>query len=154
VPATCQPHAVLVDSRLEVPLGARLFQPGRRLFIYTATGDPSRQAALESQGATVIALPGPGGKVDLAALLRDLASREINEVHVEAGHKLNGSLVREGLVDEFLVYLAPQLLGAGRGMAAIGPFLALEEAIPLEFHDVQRVGMDLRVIARTRTLRK
>jgi diaminohydroxyphosphoribosylaminopyrimidine deaminase/5-amino-6-(5-phosphoribosylamino)uracil reductase len=148
VPAPRQPHLVVVDSRLETPLGARLFLPGRQLFIYTATDDAARRTALEAQGATVVPLPGPGGKVDLAAMLRDLARREVNELHVEAGHKLNGSLVREGLVDEFLVYLAPKLLGAGRGMVQIGPLASLENAVQLEFREIGPVGADLRLLAR------
>ncbi len=143
-----QPHAVVVDSRLDTPLDAKILQPGRRLFIYTAVQDAGRQAALEARGATVIALPGPGGKVDLAAMLTDLARREVNELHVEAGFKLNGSLVREGLVDEFLVYLAPKLLGQGQGMASFGPLTALAQAVPLEFRSTQAVGPDLRLLAR------
>jgi diaminohydroxyphosphoribosylaminopyrimidine deaminase/5-amino-6-(5-phosphoribosylamino)uracil reductase len=148
VSAPRQPHLVVVDSRLQTPLGARLFLPGRQLFIYTATDDAARRTALEAQGATVVPLPGPGGKVDLAAMLRDLARREVNELHVEAGHKLNGSLVREGLVDEFLVYLAPKLLGAGRGMVQIGPLASLENAVQLEFREIGPVGADLRLLAR------
>jgi diaminohydroxyphosphoribosylaminopyrimidine deaminase/5-amino-6-(5-phosphoribosylamino)uracil reductase len=93
-------------------------------------------------------MPGPGGKVDLAAMLRDLAGREVNELHVEAGHKLNGSLLREGLVDELLVYLAPKLIGHGRDMANFGPIGELAQALPLEFGRVEQVGPDLRVIAR------
>jgi diaminohydroxyphosphoribosylaminopyrimidine deaminase/5-amino-6-(5-phosphoribosylamino)uracil reductase len=143
-----QPHVVVVDSRLETPLDAKIFMPGRILFIYTAVQDPAKQAALEARGATVIALPGAGGKVDLAAMLRNLAAREINELHVEAGFKLNGSLVREGLVDEFLVYLAPKLLGQGQGMAAFGPLADLGQAVPLQFLSTQRIGPDLRVLAR------
>lgn len=147
-----QPHLVVVDSRLETPLDAHLFMAGRALYIYAAVPDESRKAALEARGATVIYCPGrtPGteGKVDLAALLRDLAAREINEVHVEAGHKLNGSLVREGLVDEFLIYLAPKLLGAGRGMVNIGPLTDLSQAVPLEFKSTDLLGPDLRVLAR------
>jgi diaminohydroxyphosphoribosylaminopyrimidine deaminase/5-amino-6-(5-phosphoribosylamino)uracil reductase len=143
-----QPHLVVVDSRLETPLGAQLFIPDRQLYIYTATEDTARKAALEARGATVIPCPGPGGKVDLAAMLHDLARREINELHVEAGHKLNGSLVREGLVDEFLVYLAPKLLGSGRGMVNIGPLSELSQAIPLEFRETTPIGPDLRILAR------
>ncbi|MDP3699912.1 MAG: bifunctional diaminohydroxyphosphoribosylaminopyrimidine deaminase/5-amino-6-(5-phosphoribosylamino)uracil reductase RibD [Hylemonella sp.] len=143
-----QPHLVVVDSRLETPLDAKLFIPGRQLYIYAAVVDEAKKTALEAQDATVILRPGPGGKVDLAAMLRDLAAREINEVHVEAGHKLNGSLVREGLVDEFLVYLAPKLLGAGQGMVHIGPLTALAQAVALEFRDTTRVGPDLRILAR------
>ena len=143
-----QPHLVVVDSRLETPPQARLFVPGRKLFIYTAVEDSHRRSALEARGATVIALPGPGGKVDLAAMLRDLAAREVNELHVEAGFKLNGSFVREGLVDEFLVYLAPKLLGQGQGMASFGPLAGLDEAVPLHFLSTESVGTDLRILAR------
>ncbi|MEP6789879.1 MAG: bifunctional diaminohydroxyphosphoribosylaminopyrimidine deaminase/5-amino-6-(5-phosphoribosylamino)uracil reductase RibD [Ramlibacter sp.] len=143
-----QPHLVVVDSRLETPLDAKLFIDGRKLFIYCAVPDEARQAALRSRGATVIPLPGPGGKVDLAAMLRDLAMREVNELHVEAGHKLNGSLIREGLVDEFLVYLAPLLLGHGRDMASFGPLGALSQGVPLQFLGSEMVGSDLRLVAR------
>ena len=139
---------VVVDSRLETPLHARLFLPGRKLFIYTASEDAARQSALEERGASVIHLPGPSGKVDLAAMLRDLAAREVGELHVEAGHKLNGSLLRERLVDELLVYLAPKLLGAGRGMADLGALPGLDQAVPLEWHAIERVGPDLRLLAR------
>ena len=90
----------------------------------------------------------PTGKVDLAALLRDLASREINELHVEAGHKLNGSLLREGLVDELLVYLAPKLMGQGADMANFGPLSSLSEAIALTFASSTMVGPDLRLLTR------
>jgi diaminohydroxyphosphoribosylaminopyrimidine deaminase/5-amino-6-(5-phosphoribosylamino)uracil reductase len=148
VPATRQPPAVVVDSRLETPPAAKIFLPGRPLWIYCAADDPAREAALEARGATVTRLPGAGGKVDLAAMLRDLASREVNELHVEAGFKLNGSLLREGLVDEFLVYLAPKLLGSGRGMVNFGPLESLAEAVELEFRDVEPVGRDLRLVAR------
>jgi diaminohydroxyphosphoribosylaminopyrimidine deaminase / 5-amino-6-(5-phosphoribosylamino)uracil reductase len=147
-PAPRQPDAVVVDSRLETPPGARIFQPGRRLFIYAAVQDAQRQAALEAGGATVVFLPGPGGKVDLAAMLRDLAQREINELHVEAGHKLNGSLIREGLVDELLVYLAPKLVGQGREMAHFGPLADLGQAVGFDFLSAEMVGPDLRLIAR------
>lgn len=145
-----QPHLVVVDSRLETPLDARLFMPGRRLWIYAAVPDEARAAALAARGAEVILMPGAGGKVDLSAMLQDLARREVNELHVEAGHKLNGSLIREGLVDELLVYLAPKLIGQGRDMASFGPLSALTQAVPLDFRDIERVGDDLRIVARLR----
>lgn len=147
-PAPRQPDAVVVDSRLETPLDARIFLPGRKLFIYAAVDDATRRVALEARGATVVMLPGPGGKVDLAAMLRDLAQREVNELHVEAGHKLNGSLIREGLVDELLVYMAPKLVGQGREMAHFGPLADLAQAVAFEFLSTDRVGPDLRLIAR------
>jgi diaminohydroxyphosphoribosylaminopyrimidine deaminase/5-amino-6-(5-phosphoribosylamino)uracil reductase len=81
-------------------------------------------------------------------MLTDLARRGINELHVEAGHKLNGSFVREGLVDEFLVYLAPKLLGTGRELAAFGPLDRLEDAPQLRFVSVTPIGADIRIVAR------
>jgi len=153
VPTTRQPHLVVVDSRLETPPTARLFEPPagglpRQIWIYCTAADPDRRAALQARGAQVMELPGPGGKVDLPALLRDLAQREVNELHVEAGYKLNGSLWREGLVDELLLYLAPRLLGAGtQGLASFGPLQALGEGMSLQFASVDRVGDDLRICA-------
>ena len=147
-----QPHLVVVDSRLEMSLDAHLFIAGRALYIYAAVPNDAKKAALEAKGATVIYLPGQQpetqGKVDLAAMLMDLGKREINELHVEAGHKLNGSLIREGLVDEFLVYLAPKLMGQGRDMASFGPLSELSQAIPLEFKSTDMLGPDLRIVAR------
>jgi diaminohydroxyphosphoribosylaminopyrimidine deaminase/5-amino-6-(5-phosphoribosylamino)uracil reductase len=148
VPVLRQPDAVVIDSRLQTPVDAKIFAPQRKLFIYAAVHDAARQAALESRGATVVHLPGPAGKVDLEAMLRDLAGRGVNELHVEAGHKLNGSLVREGLLDELLVYLAPKLVGRGREMAHFGPLTELAQAVPLEFLSSVMIGPDLRLIAR------
>jgi diaminohydroxyphosphoribosylaminopyrimidine deaminase / 5-amino-6-(5-phosphoribosylamino)uracil reductase len=143
-----QPPAVIVDSRLETPVEAKMFIAGRPLLIYTAVQDAKRRDDLEARGAQVIEMPGPGGKVDLAAMLRDLAKREVNELHVEAGYKLNGSFIREGLVDELLVYLAPKLIGSGQGMANLGPIAELASALPLDFTSATRIGPDLRVVAR------
>ncbi len=148
VPAARQPDAVVVDSRMETPQDAAIFIPGRRLYIYTAVQDAQRQAGLEQCGATVLGLPGPAGKVDLAAMLRDLAAREINELHVEAGHRLNGSLIREDLVDEWLIYLAPKLVGQGRDMAHFGPLADLAGVVAIEFVSTAMVGPDLRLVAR------
>jgi diaminohydroxyphosphoribosylaminopyrimidine deaminase/5-amino-6-(5-phosphoribosylamino)uracil reductase len=154
-----QPHLVVVDSRLDMPLSAQLLDTqgvgdqARQIWIYTALDPASaehalKRTALTARGARVIDMPGPGGKVDLAAMLRDLAQREINELHVEAGHKLNGSFIREGLVDEYLVYLAPQLLGPGQGMANLPALTALSDAVQLAFHAVDRIGPDLRLLLR------
>ncbi|MDE2614094.1 MAG: bifunctional diaminohydroxyphosphoribosylaminopyrimidine deaminase/5-amino-6-(5-phosphoribosylamino)uracil reductase RibD [Burkholderiales bacterium] len=149
VPTTLQPALVVVDSRLQTPPAARLFDvPERALWIYGAMPDAARMAALGARGAQVRLLADARGKVDLAALLADLAARGVNELHVEAGAKLNASLLAAGLVDELLVYLAPKLIGPGRAMAALPPLAALDEARPLRFVDVQRVGDDLRIVAR------
>lgn len=153
VPTTRQPHLVIVDSRLETPPDARLFQPAahglpRQVWIYCARPDATRQAALEARGAQIRCLPDANGKVDLGAMLKDLAQREVNELHLEAGYKLNGSFLRAGLVDECLLYLAPTLLGQGAGMSNFGPLQQLSEGLPLQFQSVERVGKDLRILAR------
>ena len=146
-----QPHLVVVDSRLETPLDANLFVAGRELYIYAAVQNNEKEKALAARGATVIYLPGTAAdtqsKVDLAAMLRDLAAREVNELHVEAGYRLNGSLVKENLVDEFLAYIAPKLIGQGRDMAGFGPLVDLANAVSLEFKSTAMLGPDLRMIA-------
>ncbi len=144
-----QPTLVLVDSRLETPTDARLWNATeRRILIYTASADTDRRHALTELGAQVIALPGANGKVELPAMLLDLAQREINEVHVESGHKLNGSFLREGLADELLLYQAPLLIGEGSGIAALGPFTELNQSVKLEWVEACRVGADMRLRAR------
>ncbi len=150
-----QPHLVVVDSRLDLPLGAQLLdtlgsgEQARQIWVYTATTERAEhRAALTARGVQVIDCPGPGGKVDLAALLRDLARREINELHVEAGFKLNGSFMREGLVDEWLIYQAPQWLGPGQGMANLPALTQLGDAQRLRYQAVDRVGQDLRLLLR------
>lgn len=145
-----QPGLVVVDSRLQTPPDARLFLDGRRPLIYTAVTDLERQAALQARGAQICRLAGANAKVDLKAMLQDLAAREINELHVEAGEKLNASLLREGLVDELLVYLAPRLIGPGRAMAALESLPSLDEALAWRFESVEQIGDDLRIIARRR----
>ena len=108
---------------------------GRPLLIYAAARRrPARRPRSGARRRGHAACPAPSGKVDLAAMLRDLAAREVNELHVEAGHKLNGSLMREGLVDELLVYLAPKLLGHGpRHRRISGRSTTLAQALALEF---------------------
>lgn len=149
-----QPHLVVVDSRLQTPPDAHIFIAGRPVWIYAAVRDEAKAAALEARGATVTCLANADGKVDLGAMLKDLAVRGVNELHVESGHKLNGSLIREGCVDELLVYLAPKLIGQGLDIASHihtdGPLTALTGALPLEFRSVDMLGPDIRILARVR----
>ncbi|MBV9889573.1 MAG: bifunctional diaminohydroxyphosphoribosylaminopyrimidine deaminase/5-amino-6-(5-phosphoribosylamino)uracil reductase RibD [Rhizobacter sp.] len=145
-----QPLRVIVDSRLETPAGARILQPPGQVLVYAALDDRARRGVLEARGVAVALAPSPSGKVDLAAMLGDLGRREINELHVEAGEKLNASLLAAGLVDELLVYVAPKLLGGGRGLAAIAPLARLDDAPGFAFVDVERVGDDLRLRLRPR----
>lgn len=142
-----QPLRVVLDSSLRMPPTARVLQGGNVL-VYTSVDDPEKIGALENGGASVSVLGGGNGQVDLRAVLQDLARRGCNEVLVEAGSVLNGALLRAGLVDELLLYMAPQLLGdMARGAAALGKLTALEQRLDLEWRDVRQVGRDLRITA-------
>jgi len=152
VEAARQPQVVVLDSRLQTPPEAQLFMPGRPVRIYGAVPDAARQAALQAHGANVSYMPGQHQQVDLAAMLTDLGQREINELHIEAGQRLNGALLQAQLVDELLVYLAPSLLGPGRGMAAFEPLSSLTDALALEFKSSVMIGPDLRILARVKGL--
>jgi diaminohydroxyphosphoribosylaminopyrimidine deaminase/5-amino-6-(5-phosphoribosylamino)uracil reductase len=142
-----QPLRVVVDSRMQTPLTAKILGPGT--IIAAAGADVPRSVALRAKGAEVVVLPNHEGKVELPALLQELARRGCNEVHVEAGHKLNGSLLDEGLVDELLVYFAPCILGdTAQGMFHLPPLENLAGRRKLKITDVARIGDDLRILAR------
>lgn len=146
-----QPLRVVVDSRLDIAPSARMLQPPGRALVYTSTTQAQRIDALRAACPVVevARLPDDGhGKNDLLAMLRDLAARGINELHVEAGEKLNASLLRGGLVDELLVYIAPRLLGEGRGMAALGTLPSLDRSIDFRVHELTQVGADVRLLLR------
>lgn len=150
---TRQPHLVIVDSDLNTPPSARLFEAAdnglpRQVWIYHSTLSTEKQALLARRGTLLVHMPGANQKVNLPGMLRDLAKREVNELHVEAGHKLNGSLLREDLVDEVLLYLAPKLLGQGARLSSFGPIKQLQDGIQLGFSSVEQVGEDLRILAR------
>ncbi len=143
-----QPLRVLVDSRLEVPLGARILDGGN-LLVAAAVEDRAKIGALRARGVEVIVLPSASGKVELEDLVRELGRRALNEVHVEAGFKLNGSLVAAGVVDELLVYIAPKMIGeTGRGMFNLPAIERLAEARRLRLMDATQIGNDVRLIAR------
>ncbi len=168
-----QPLRVVVDGSLRLTPDARILASPGRVWIYTGISDPLRLATAKNfLGASqdperirIISLPTPpsacadghgrdaepaGEHVALAALLGDLAREGVNELHIEAGAGLNGAWVRAGLVDEYLVYLAPKLIGAGLPMAALGPLDSLAHAPLLEWVEVSPVagGPDLRLRAR------
>jgi len=159
VPTPSQPLRVVVDSRLETPAAARILQPPGEVRLYTAQAalGPDGQplpawTQLAQTGATLVSLPEAGrAKVDLPALLQDLARHGVNELHLEAGHQLNGSFLRAGCVDELLVYLAPTLLGPGAGLAALGPFSSMDQALHWSYVEVAHVGTDVRLRLRRAT---
>jgi diaminohydroxyphosphoribosylaminopyrimidine deaminase/5-amino-6-(5-phosphoribosylamino)uracil reductase len=149
VATTLQPLRVVVDSRLRLPPEARLLAPpGRVLVATTPDAAPEAARALEALGAEVLPLGGAGRGVDLRALLAELGRRGVGELQVEAGERLNAALLEADLVDEWLLYLAPLLIGPGRGMAAVNPLAQLGDALRLQFLECSPCGCDLRIRAR------
>lgn len=145
-----QPLRVVVDSKLEIPLTAQILRGGPVL-VAAAVDDEKRANSLRATGAEVVVLPNPHGKVELSGLLEELGRRGINEVHVEAGFKLNGSLLREGLVDELLLYLAPCLIGHdASGLFNLPELASLDGKHRLQVRDLRQIGEDIRLIARLR----
>jgi diaminohydroxyphosphoribosylaminopyrimidine deaminase/5-amino-6-(5-phosphoribosylamino)uracil reductase len=142
------PRKAVVDGRLAIPEGARLFD-GTEVLVFTARSDPAKAERLARKNARVIAMPGDEpGRVDLPGMMRWLGEHETNEVHVEAGAGLSGALLSAGCVDELLAYLAPVLLGDAAGMVQLPMLDHLEAAQRFEFTDVQRLGADVRLRAR------
>jgi diaminohydroxyphosphoribosylaminopyrimidine deaminase/5-amino-6-(5-phosphoribosylamino)uracil reductase len=139
-----QPRRIVVDSHLEISPQAKILQ-GTAGWIFSAVEGGANADRLRAEGHELIALPDDSGKVDLHALMNELGRREINELHVEAGFKLNGSLLRAGVVDELLLYLAPCLLGPTQGLARLPVLEHLSDRLAFRFHEVEQVGPDLRL---------
>jgi diaminohydroxyphosphoribosylaminopyrimidine deaminase / 5-amino-6-(5-phosphoribosylamino)uracil reductase len=142
-----QPLRAVVDSQLRVPVTSQVFDAPGHAVVYCAR-TPAAPTAWRERGIEVIEHAGPGGRVDLHAVLADLALRGVNELHVEGGERLNAALIDADLVDEFLFYVAPRVIGPGRGVAALSPLDELSRAVGLRFVSVTPCGDDLRIIAR------
>ncbi|WP_281290858.1 bifunctional diaminohydroxyphosphoribosylaminopyrimidine deaminase/5-amino-6-(5-phosphoribosylamino)uracil reductase RibD [Pigmentiphaga aceris] len=142
-----QPRKIVVDAQLLLPETARLLDD-TPTWIFTARTDAAKAARLADRNVQVIELPDGRGKVDLPAMFRWLGENDINEVHVEAGEKLNGSLLREDCIDELLSYLAPVLLGDAAGVARLPVLESLDDVRRFAFTDVMAVGQDVRLRAR------
>ena len=147
-----QPWKIIVDSKLETPLDANVLKNGEQSGVilvcapYDSELSQKKVKALENVGVQVIAMANPHGKVDLPKLFAYLAQEHhMNEIHIEAGFKLNGSLLREDCVNELLLYYAPFFMGEGIGMANISPLTALAERQDWQLVDQAMFGPDLRV---------
>ncbi|SIN95069.1 bifunctional diaminohydroxyphosphoribosylaminopyrimidine deaminase/5-amino-6-(5-phosphoribosylamino)uracil reductase RibD [Nitrosomonas cryotolerans] len=143
-----QPKKVVVDSHLSLSLDANVLR-GAETFIFTASNNREKIAALRDLGAQVVVLPDTIGQVDLVAMMRVLADSGMNELLVEAGCQLNGSLIKARLVDELVIFLAPHLLGdQARGMINLPELINLEQKHMLEIQDLRMLGKDIRIISR------
>jgi diaminohydroxyphosphoribosylaminopyrimidine deaminase/5-amino-6-(5-phosphoribosylamino)uracil reductase len=144
-----QPHLVIADSHWQTPPDAAVFGLPRTVRIVGTAACGTATEALAARGAQIARLPDDGaGRVDLAALMELLSQSETNELHVEAGPTLSGALLAAALVDELLVYLAPRLLGPGQPLVRLPGIERLEDGHRLRFEQIDRVGDDLRVLAR------
>jgi diaminohydroxyphosphoribosylaminopyrimidine deaminase/5-amino-6-(5-phosphoribosylamino)uracil reductase len=151
VPSPGQPLRVVLDSQWNTPPDARILVPPGRVLIYGAQSPGERGAALQACGAEIHVLRDGAGQIDLDACLVDLARRGVNELHVEAGERLNAAFLQAGLVDELLVYLAPRLLGIGRGMATLGPYRQIDAGPVFRHVECRDIGADVRLRLRART---
>jgi len=152
-PTMRQPMRVVVDSRLQVPLDSKILEPSMLahspVLVAYAADTQQRAAALAAKGVELVAMPNQAQQVDLQQLLQVLAQRGVNEVLVEAGQGLNGALLHAGLIDEFIFYYAPKLMGsAAHGMFAMPEFTAMQQVPDLQVLDVRQVGNDIRVRAK------
>lgn len=147
-----QPWKIIVDSKLETPPSAKIFNrlDGAGVIIICAhlnTPDLQQKAKVfRERGVEVIEMANPQGKVDLPKLFAYLAQeREMNEIHIESGYKLNGSMLRENCVDELLLYYAPFFMGDGIGMANVAPLQGLDQRQDWQIIDHALFGSDLRL---------
>ena len=148
VPCSRQPRRVVIDSRLDMPLTAKILQ-GEPPIILTVSDDAARRKALEARGAEVDLVPKDGEKTDLAAIAHLLGERGFNEVTVETGGKLMGSLLRAKVVDELVIYYAPLILGdKSQPLFVLPEWTSLVQALRPRITDVHRIGEDLRVTTR------
>ncbi|MEN6584648.1 MAG: bifunctional diaminohydroxyphosphoribosylaminopyrimidine deaminase/5-amino-6-(5-phosphoribosylamino)uracil reductase RibD [Sulfuricella sp.] len=142
-----QPLKVVVDANLSMPLDAKILQ-GAKLLIATGCDEEERIRQLQDAGAEVLVLPAEHGQIDLARLLQELGRRGLNEITVEAGKVLNGSLLSAGVVDELVLYLAPMLFGdKARGMFGVPEIEEMGQRQELEIKDLRMVGRDMRIVA-------
>jgi diaminohydroxyphosphoribosylaminopyrimidine deaminase/5-amino-6-(5-phosphoribosylamino)uracil reductase len=144
--ATRQPLRVVLDSGLRMPPSARIIAPPGRLLVLTASTHSARRRALMDAGATILDVPAAERGLDLHTVVRLLAESDVNELQVECGPSLAGALLVAGLVDEWVLYLAPVLLGAGaRPVAEMPAIAAMADRAEFTIAEQHRIGRDLRL---------
>ncbi|MSP86133.1 MAG: bifunctional diaminohydroxyphosphoribosylaminopyrimidine deaminase/5-amino-6-(5-phosphoribosylamino)uracil reductase RibD [Methylotenera sp.] len=147
-----QPLRVIVDSQLRTPVDCKMLtlehSQGSPVVIAYAKDVNNRAAAFSASGAELLHLPEINGRVDLPALLSNLAERGVNEVLLEAGQGLNGAFLQANLIDEFIFYYAPKLMGAdAKSMFAIPELTEMQQVTDLQIVDVRHIGVDIRIRA-------
>lgn len=144
-----QPLKVIVDSDMKLGTEYQIFHEGANLLV-CAHRNEEKAKEFEALGVEVLELAGKNGKVNLKALIKELGKREINEVHVEAGSRLNGAMASEGLIDEYVIYIAPLFMGEGRRPLDLPQLSDMSEVKRLEFTGMEKIGPDVRLILRSK----
>ena len=141
-----QPLRVVLDSKLQMPVTAQMATlPGRTL-VLTCSKDKQRQQEITQAGFEVYGLPAYQGQVDLKEVMIFLGQQQINQVLVEAGAILNGALLQQNLVDEWLVYMAPCILGSeGRGLFNLSEMHSMTDKKNLQITNMRQIGSDIRI---------
>jgi diaminohydroxyphosphoribosylaminopyrimidine deaminase/5-amino-6-(5-phosphoribosylamino)uracil reductase len=156
IQTTRQPLCIVLDSQLRMPASSAVLNNSRVLWVHAGKAPPSWLSAHpNAHNIELLCCPSPAGNasIDLPMLLQQLAMREVNELHVEAGQRLNGAWLQSGLVDEVVQYLAPIFLGPGMGLAALPTRTQLPnqdqdktQSSPWVLHSNEKIGPDLKVI--------
>jgi diaminohydroxyphosphoribosylaminopyrimidine deaminase/5-amino-6-(5-phosphoribosylamino)uracil reductase len=138
-----------LDEDLQMSAQAKMLALSGETWVYTCVDNPQKKAQLEQQGARVFKFLGDKQNyLQLEQVLKDLAKREINEIHVEAGQTLTGAILEQGLVDELILYMAPVLMGSdARGLFYLPSLQSMQDRIHLEIKDIRAIGRDWRIIA-------
>lgn len=144
-----QPVRVILDSRLRLPIDAKLLSEPGPVLVYTCAPDAMKMAELEQRGVRLQYLPDymSGRQLVLPDVLRSLCAEGIHEIHVEAGATLGGRLLEQGLADELLVYMAPHLMGSEARPLFTLPVQQMQGRLPLQIRDLRAVGQDWRIMA-------
>lgn len=142
-----QPLRVILDSRLRMPRNALMFKQSTPILLVHNGSASAEQLAGWPEFVELLALPAKDGRIELLALLRELAQRQCNEVLVEAGATLSGSFLRRGLLDEIIVYMAPKLLGSNARPIFELPLETMSASLALKIKDIRAVGRDWRITA-------
>ena len=148
--AVRQPVRVIIDSQLRLSGKEKLFDIDSPIWIFTTSDDAERHAALQRKQVSIYRLPANfNGRLDLKQVLQKLAELEINEIHCECGARLAGSLLHQHLVDEVVLYIAPDLLGdQARGLFDLGEISIMSDKLSLDIEDVRMIGRDIKIIAK------
>ena len=151
--AVRQPVRVVLDEDLKISSKAKMLSLKGETWIYTLSNHKDKKQALTTENTIIInSTANKDNYLQLEAVLKDLAKREMNEIHVEAGQTLTGALLQAGLVDELVIYMAPTLMGsAARGLFHLPALQAMKDRIHLDIKDIRAIGRDWRIIANPST---